>query len=115
MNKVTLGNIAGPALNRAGAAGRDILPALIGRIIAVGALVASVAHSTGSGQAAVRVNHSKSGTELIASVKHPTSIREASDGLGRSGVCIRLRQGYGGQATDALQPILERVAGKGGC
>ena len=105
MKQVTLGNIAWPAFNRAGAAGRDNLPALIGRIIAVGALMASVAHSTGSGQATVRVNHSKSVADVVASLQLPTSLLEASYDSGRHGV----------SKSDALQPSLDRVAMKGGC
>jgi hypothetical protein len=75
-------NIAGPAFNRAGAAGRDHLPALIGRIIAVGALVASVA--------VVRVNHSKAASEVgkafqgrndiqATSIRHPYDIQATSN------------------------------------
>ena len=87
-NEMT-GNIAGPALHGAGAAGRDNLPALIGRIIAAGALVASVA--------AVRVIHHKSASEVVASLKLPTSLFEACyDSVGANGLAAR-------------------VAGKGGC
>src|ERR1700760_4951476 len=67
MKTVTLGNIAGPAFNRAGAAGQDNIPAFIGRIVAVGALAASVA--------AVRVNHSERASEAPPAVRLPCAYR----------------------------------------
>ena len=90
-------NIAAAYSYARGSAGLDNLPALIGRIIAVGALVASVA--------VVRVIHIKPATVVTATLRLPTGYLAATYDLGRSGVC----------KTDALQPILDRGAAKGGC
>ena len=111
MKTVTSGNIAAAYSYARGSAGRDNLPALIGRIIAVGALVASVA--------VVRVIHIKPATVVTATLRLPSGYLAATYDLGRSGVCPSTGSGraslsaFGG--TYCLQPILDRGAGKGGC